>query len=241
MFDDKVVKRVFNTAKIYPDGTKIVYQYKKELCIPLVHDRGSKDEGRSEDNEKNDSNIFRSVRRARVTIYDCVASGNFTTFVTLTFKDQTEDREIALDRLSQFTRAMRDRYGKFAYLFVFERHKKGGIHIHGVIKDVGFNIEKSVNAKGNNIRRNGKQIYDLCDWEFGFSSFESINDNGKIARYISKYITKEIVREFGRKSYLCSKGLVRPTKITNDWEVITSSDEVDYQNDFMKVKTFKYD
>ncbi|MTB36803.1 hypothetical protein [Streptococcus uberis] len=144
-------------------------------------------------------------------------ANNFKWFVTLTIdpkKYESKDYEKTKKLLLNWCRNMRDKYGKFDYLLIPEFHKSKAIHFHGLLSDIPALFEPATHPKTNkNLERNGRQIYNLKDWKFGFSDCEVIIDRERTASYITKYITKELLsnkKMFRKKRYFVSKGLKKP-------------------------------
>ncbi|WP_277294749.1 rolling circle replication-associated protein [Streptococcus hyointestinalis] len=159
----------------------------------------------------------------------CIAN-EFDMFWTLTFDDKkidSTDYQKARQRVQKWLRNLRDRYGKFDYIFIPEYHKSGRIHFHGVTKGCKSKIIEAKNNKtGKRIRQKGKIIFNCPDWKFGYSTVSVIENSEKTASYITKYITKELTKMphgYRQSKYIVSRGLKKP-------EIIYFNDELDLFN-----------
>lgn len=153
-------------------------------------------------------NIYRNLRAARVKAFDYILSNPcLNAFVTFTYNPENIDDctsyEDCYKTLSNWLEN-RVKRNNLKYVIVPERHKKGGIHFHGVLNKEALKIEKSLNPyTGMQIKRNGRIIYNLSDWKKnGFSTVEIIGkgngDRDAVAKYVFKYMTKEQVKIGGR-------------------------------------------
>jgi len=144
-------------------------------------------------------------------------SNNFRWFVTLTFnpeKVDSSDYETAKATLLKWCRWLRDRHKRFDYLMIPELHKSGAVHFHGLLGDIPARFEEATNPKtGEPLIRRGRKVYNLADWEYGFSDCEEIESPEKAASYITKYVTSALLTNkemYGKKRYFNSQGLARP-------------------------------
>lgn len=144
-------------------------------------------------------------------------ANQFEWFVTLTIdphKINSLDYEISKTLLLKWCRYMRDTYGKFDYLFIPEFHKSGAVHFHGILGDISANfIEARHPNNGQLLLQNNHQVYNLADWNFGFTNCQKIVDSEKTASYLTKYLTKELMTNkemFRKKRYFNSQGLKKP-------------------------------
>ena len=161
--------------------------------------------------------------KVRDRVKDYALTNVWEMFVTLTLdptiaKDRTDYASCKAE-LSKWLEKMRKKYGKFSYLAIPELHKDGkGIHWHILMS--GINKLKHKKAKnkrtGKNLIVNGKQVYNLPQWNFGWSTMTFVGDQEATANYITKYITKqffEVTVPKGQKRYLNSQDLEKPSKI----------------------------
>lgn len=150
---------------------------------------------------KNNFNF--SYNRTKQTIYDYCKNNDFTYFVTLTFKENISNKELQ-SQFKNWVDTFRRTNPNFKYLFVREYHKKGKIHIHGLVGGCTFNLSLfKVNKKGIS-------IYNILDYDLGYSTCTFIQNKNACCKYICKYITKELCREKNVKRYWASRNLIKP-------------------------------
>lgn len=171
-----------------------------------------------------------NLKRAKDSIYDLVYSNDWEFFFTGTIdpkKIDSSDPQSLKKPLQNWFKNMQKRYG-LSYVCIFERHKKGGIHIHGLIRSCpltplklvasntksyyGFKrpmTDKTALKHGLNPSK-GQTVYNLSTWKFGFSTAIKVYGNrGSLAHYITKYITKDNEKIMGRY-YWHSRDLQKP-------------------------------
>lgn len=159
----------------------------------------------------------RQVYAIRRKIRGYAFSNNFRWFVTLTFnpeKVDSSDYETAKNTLLKWCRRMRDRHDRFDYLIIPELHKSGAVHFHGLLGDIPAHFVGALNPKtGKPIIRHDRQVYNLTEWEYGFSDCEEIESPERAASYITKYVTAALLTDkemYNKKRYFNSQGLAKP-------------------------------
>lgn len=159
----------------------------------------------------------RQVYAIRRRIRGYAFSNNFRWFVTLTFnpeKVDSSDYETAKNTLLKWCRRMRDRHDRFDYLIIPELHKSGAVHFHGLLGDIPAHFVGALNPKtGKPIIRHDRQVYNLAEWEYGFSDCEEIESPERAASYITKYVTAALLTDkemYNKKRYFNSQGLAKP-------------------------------
>ena len=109
---------------------------------------------------------------------------------------------------------MRDRHGQFSYLLIPELHKSGAVHFHGLLGNVPADFVEAANPKnGKPVIRHNRQVYNLTEWEYGFSDCEEIESPERSASYITKYVTTALLTDkemYNKKRYFNSQGLAKP-------------------------------
>ena len=196
----------------------VTYHYPKCKCIN-TRDKWSKQKAVISDDaqEKRTRSQVYAIRR-RVKGY--ALSNDFKWFATLTYNPQQIDSlnyDIAKNTLLKWCRWMRDKYQKFDYLLIPELHKSGAVHFHGLLGDIPANFIDAKHPKTEQpIIRNGRTVYNLVDWKYGFSDCEKIENPEKASLYIKKYVTTALLTDknmYHKKRYFNSQGLQKP-KIT---------------------------
>lgn len=144
--------------------------------------------------------------RAGTTIRELVLANNLRYLWTLTYKNEINDRDVAMDDLKKFIKRLRYRGYKFPYVAVMEiqeeRAKKYGVDV------IHFHLATNERVKIEDLKK---------AWGLGHVFVSKHNGElFKVASYISKYVRKgfddERVRSAEKKRYLCSRGLKRPLK-----------------------------
>ena len=216
-------------VKEYPDGTRVLTVYKNALAVQtsnlsddvLISDRL---EPSAEEKELEKQ---RNLWKVKTKIKDYCLSNQFTFFWTLTFADNRYDYADAFDRMGRWLRKMRDKHGKFDYIFIPERHKDGAIHFHGVTGGFGGRVVDS------GVKHKNAKVYNCVDWEYGFTELTAIRSREKCASYVTKYVTKDMQNSIvgkGKKKYWCSRGLRLPA-VEYSGQDLGLGLEPDYEND----------
>lgn len=204
--------------KTYPDGSQTLYAYSDCVLVgedaessggrkKISDDSGGK-QGEQGEQDKEHSKMM-NVYRTRNKIKDYCLSNDFDMFWTLTFGDARDDDLRCFQRLGDWLKRMKAKYGLFDYIFIPERHKDGCIHFHGVTGGFGGVMVDSgkVEPKSREI------VYNCENWRYGFSTVTMIRSRRKTASYITKYVTKNLgegVVPKGKKKYWSSRGLREP-------------------------------
>jgi hypothetical protein len=126
--------------------------------------------------------------------------------VTLTYRDNVEDRERVLTDLDRLRRILARSGYSMPYVAVLECQKRGAIHphlaVHG-IQDIRL------------LRRCWYKIVGKAQGQVNVRGPRPGTSPVKLARYLSKYISKDIdsqPREFEEHRYFCSLGIAVPTE-----------------------------
>lgn len=168
----------------------------------LNFDNGVKDKERS---------LYSSKNRTINSIYDIARSNEWEYFLTLTFNPDKVDSfnyEEVTKKLSKWLNNFKSRYApELKYIIVPELHKSGRFHFHGLISNIGSASFVDSGKKD----KSGNVIYNLGNYNLGFSTVTIINDVRRVSSYIGKYITKDLcATTFNKKRYWCSKNLDKP-------------------------------
>ena len=168
---------------------------------PRPGKRGFK--GRSVNKEQNEK---RARARAKGEIRRKCLSIGADHLVTLTYRDNVEDRERVLTDLERLRR-MLSRVGyPMPYVAVLECQKRGAIHPHLAVR--GFQDIRL-------LRRCWYKIVGKAQGQVNVKGPRPGTSPVKLARYLSKYISKDIdsqPREFEEHRYFCSLGITVPTE-----------------------------
>lgn len=160
-----------------------------------------------------------NLKKTREQIFDYVMCNEWDYFFTGTIDPKKYDSKNAYKikkPLKKWFNHMQERYG-LSYIVIFEYHKKGGIHIHGLIRSnpltplklvlsdtkIYYGFKKPMKDKtalkhGLDISK-GKPVYNLKTWRFGWSTAIKVyGSQAQISNYITKYITKSNEKIMGR-------------------------------------------
>lgn len=155
----------------------------------------------------------RSVERTRVAVQDICACNQFDLFCTFTFDPKRYQSKKILwckQYMNNWIRNSKARHSKhLQYLIIPEKHKSGAIHFHALFKYYEGKL------KSSGVYQNGREVFNIPNWHFGFSTCCKIDNQEAVAHYISKYITKDMILFDGNKRYYCSQGLERPVRTHN--------------------------
>ena len=222
-------------VKIYPDGSQKIYAASK----PVFHESGWENSmeklpalprKQKPKEERTEEDIKRASRRAAAKLRDYALCNDFRWFVTLTLDKTKVDRydpEQIIKKMRVWLDNRVRRHG-LKYLLVPELHKDGAIHFHGFFNDCNIGIAdsgtytlpgkkspkkpRSTKEKEHFIAIGGKLVYNILDWNFGFSTAIELYGNYKAAvSYVVKYVSKAIEKIGGRWYY--SGGALNSPKV----------------------------
>ncbi|WP_171014998.1 rolling circle replication-associated protein [Culicoidibacter larvae] len=193
---------------------------------------GSSKNGSSSGKLKSEQKIFEerilserlSARRAKNQLERLILCniGQYHTsdkFLTVTFAENIQDREIANYLFMKFIQRLRYHFGTFEYLAVPELQNRGAIHYHILLFGLPF-ISKD-------------HLADI--WKHGYIKINAVERYYNLAHYIAKYINKdfETGRKKAQKRYMSSRGLKKPIIEYNiDLEVEKQNGIILYEDTF---------
>jgi hypothetical protein len=164
--------------------------------------------------------MFNSGKRAKKNFYSYALCNGWEYFITLTFADADIRRDIksVSSVWSEFQRYIKRCSPDAKTLGVTEPHKNGkGFHLHALIGDVDLrlipgrnNNPESKNYKSFIYSNSGAQIFNLLDWQNGFSTCCIINPEDvqtQVINYCTKYLSKFMEVPHGQKKYYASHNL----------------------------------
>lgn len=223
-----------NIVKIYPDLKKLtILKYKKSRDAIITDTQ----KGESIFQE---SNLERSIRQTKTQITDYVLSNNFEIFATFTFSPKKVDRfdiDACKYKLRKWLQRQREKDSNLKYVVVPERHKNGAIHFHALFENIdAFTLKKT------KIKQDGRDVFSMRDWRFGFSNVKFIDSNRiKVATYITKYITKDMIQIENKKRYWSSRNLALPEKYYNavdEFQIRPDLQSLVYENAYLQMHEF---
>ena len=163
--------------------------------------------------------IARATRRAKITAFDFIMNNDaLDLFATFTYAPESEGDKASYDecykQLGVWLSNRVQRCG-LKYVIVPERTERGDIHFHAIMNSDAVKLERAYSAKsGRALSHNGKPLYNITDWKWGFTSAEKIaaadGDRRAVAKYIFKYMGKQMGQKIGGRYVLTGGDLKRP-------------------------------
>lgn len=179
-----------------------------------------------------------NIVKTRTKIYDIARANEWNYFITLTFNKKNVNRydyQECMKKISNyfdhFKRRNKENCPNFRYLIVHEKHEDGAYHFHGLIYLEDSSLLKiatyplGLRLGGKPIIKKGKQVYNWCNYKFGWSTLTKIDNEEACCKYILKYINKRTDVDYvkGRRRFMYSSNCSKPEVL----ELTTS--EVDYE------------
>lgn len=152
------------------------------------------------DKEASNDSLERSKRRARKNVFDyAMCNPDLNLFITFTLDQKKIDRFNYKNIIKKLNNWLDNRVRRkgLKYVLVAEHHKNGAIHFHGLINESAVALKDS-----GHVDKNGRQIFNVVDWELGFSTAVRVyGQRGSVCKYIVKYISKSTEKVGGRWYY----------------------------------------
>ena len=213
----------------------------KSSAIPELYD-----EGASIETEEAKLPAWKNLHRAKMNAFDKIlCNPDLDTFATFTISpEHVRDRaswDDVYHRLRDWLSNRVKRRG-LKYVICPERHKLGGIHFHAIMNSSALKLTPATNAHtGAPLVHNGQPLYNVADFNFGFTSAELIQsatlDREKVAKYIFKYMGKQGTEgKIGGRYALIGGELASPFYLygTDPREFIPISEEQAKQDGFYR-------
>ncbi|MHA4871605.1 rolling circle replication-associated protein [Duganella sp. PWIR1] len=194
--------------RVFPDGQCEVSVTKERHFVgPAIKRKPHAKRGESENREANDDD---AGRRAKKNVRMCCKQIGADRMVTLTYRENMCDREVALKHWKAFCRRL-GRVNKFHYVAVIEEQERGALHFHVAVRGrQHYALLRSIWQSVLGLGASGEQMGQVNvrdPHRFGFGQ----NGAHKLASYIAKYCSKEMnARALDQKRYFRSKGIVLP-------------------------------
>lgn len=256
LINDSTIFEAFNVKeKIYSNGfTKI-----KKYSFDIIKGRCTKNNihnGNSTDSQL-EKYLKKRIKERREKIVDISLCNSWEYFVTLTFDPNNKeyfpngyDYSQATNLMKKWLNNQKHKNKHMRYIIVQEFMKESGlVHFHGLFSCINWDLSIATNPNKHfePIIINGSQIYNLEDYDFGFSTVSIIKDTSKVSHYISKYITKDLITLHNKKVFWHSRNLSIPKlefKYINDSLInhLTNSNllfykSYDHLNSYIEVAT----
>lgn len=230
-YEDCMQIRVYDKTLYHGYSAEKEAKNDDEEIIETVAEREEK-ERKSKESSKN---------RTIQSIYAITRANKWEYFLTLTFdrkKINSSDYSLVTQKASQWLKNIKKRIApNMKYIIVPELHADGEHwHLHGLLADCdGLKMYET------DIVKNGKIIYNLTNWKYGFSTVTKVEHTGKVSRYITKYITKELCNMTkNRRRYWTSKNCLRADDVL-EIDMLTADEIENYMrkiaNNIQHIKT----
>lgn len=170
--------------------------------------------------EKQRKNLEKSAQRAKSRCRLFIKAGALNELLTLTYRDNQEDRALCKKHFKEWVRRMKRALGgAFVYVASFERQERGAMHVHCACRKLPKHaVHKGVKIPawklGTAIWRDivgpseDGQTGGLC---FVGGKTKRKRSIAKIATYVSKYILKDFLDvPLEKNRYSRSEGLAVP-------------------------------
>jgi len=147
-----------------------------------------------------------NISRAKSLIFEYAYCNKWDYFITLTISPDHYDRHDLAAYMKDLGKWLSNyntnHKSKISYILIPEQHKDGAWHLHGLVSGI---LPKHL------IRNeHGYLDWPMYSRKFGYCSLDTLHDHEAVSKYITKYVTKELLsREYGQRTYYCSKGLQR--------------------------------
>lgn len=145
-----------------------------------------------------------SARRARRAVRLRCKSLGLDTLLTLTYRENVQDRARVLRDWKEFVRRLRRVLPSFAYVCVLEKQKRGAIHLHFACKRLPREFQREgVRVKSYPLILSiWRSVTGSAGGSFRCSRGKRGRSPLQIAKYISKYIGKALEdHEFNSRQY----------------------------------------
>lgn len=173
---------------------------------PLLCGQNAKHIGRSVSASQEDKKVNRNkvLTRARHNVRQLAnANPDCNKFLTLTFAENLTDIDEANYLFKKFMGRLKYAFPslKLKYIAVSEFQKRGAVHYHLLCNLPYIDVKKLNEIWGN-----------------GYIKLNKIDDVNNVGAYITKYMQKDFddPRLIGKKCYMTSRNLNKPTKLNND-------------------------
>lgn len=239
--------------------------YHNSYIIPKI-DQQRRERKEYSKKQRDEMNIHRSLRRTKTTIKDIMLSNRFDLWCTFTYNCRNchpkcdnnpctcspatckrFDMHYTNTTLRNWFQNQRKRTSpNLKYLAVPEYHKNGAIHFHCLMS--GFNGRLKETKKRTS---NGQKVYNAAGYYSGWTEFvkigelfddDSFDDQYKrVSSYLTKYVTKDMPVIYGKRRFLVSEGLTRPTTTVNGvfkyaLGSVIKNYKPEYINDYLEVQ-----
>ena len=202
------------SARRYPSGDAEVVALRLSSDDSLIRGGGAK--RKNKEKEKMDLDVLeKSSRRAKTTVRRKCLTMQCDRLLTLTFRENLKDIDIAWQRFHYFNKLMRHKFPRYQYVAVPEYQKRGAVHFHLAIR--GYYPVKIV-------RKLWRRAVGQLDGNIDITPPKRVKKGqwnpSLIANYLAKYLSKHDSVHFNRRRYSTGGGIQVPSAMTG-WLAIS--------------------
>ena len=202
--DGQQIRVYKNLIVKHPEDWVMTMEQVKEQKAKQKEKKETENKGVKDEERSNKVSQNRTIQK----IYEITRSNMWDYFITLTFNPEKVDSfnyEEVTQKLSDWLHNLKKWYAPdLRYIIVPELHKSGRYHFHGMLANCG-NMNFIDSGK---VTASGDPIYNIGNYNLGFTTATRIKDNQRVSAYITKYITKELCASTtGKKRYWASRNL----------------------------------
>ena len=195
--------------------------------------------------ERAAANRERSARRAKTQVRRLIKAKNLDTMLTLTYKENVEDRARMARDFDVFMKRIRRIFPHFQYVCVFERQKRGAWHAHMAVQRVQSHyLHRGVLVKSYDLLRAvWRAVVGEGNVDISKARRHSQRNIAKLAGYLSKYLSKTFDDGGSGDSYRASgKALPKPVVIRSLTQTLddAGSDLLGLLFKFYRLQTFHH-
>lgn len=217
--------------------SKTITKGKKKKELNKNFRKAYKNDTRTEKEEEHCNTV--SINKTKNKIYQLARANEWEWFITLTFdrkKNDSSDYQVVVDNLTRFMHNISRTYcPDLIYLIVPELHADGEhYHFHGLLANTG-NLQFIYSGK---IDEKNRPVFNIKQWQIGFTTATRVSDTARVSGYITKYITKECCSVLkNKKRYYASHNIEKPNIV---YGVLSETDFLEMYADKIKYcKTVK--
>jgi hypothetical protein len=161
-------------------------------------------------------NLERSSRRAKTKVRRLCKAKALTTMVTLTYRDNMQDRARMARDFDVFVKRVRRVISGFQYVCVFERQKRGAWHAHiAVPRVLAHYLHQGVMVRSYDLLRSmWRGVVGVDGGNVDVSRNKRIGRSAaRLASYLSKYISKGFAEALGSGDSYRASGRALPPAV----------------------------
>ena len=166
-----------------------------------------------------EDNARRAVNRAKVRAFDFImCNPDLDAFATLTLDGERIERTSYPEIYQRLRGWLSNRVQRrgLKYILCPEYHADGqSIHFHMLANSGSLDLVGARTPGGFPARRKGKPVYNVGDWDLGFSTAQLIpptDGREAVAKYIFKYMGKQTGARIGGRYFLHGGDLASPVE-----------------------------